>query len=239
MNNVPTTEPSISSMAAGLSPQHVTNLLFGGAIMTWSDEEESIRLYEQTVLALIEQLRGFVVANDLDLQKIMAMLTPCFNEQISEDLEQSFSRLEATALEHDTSVSIYTNESEITMVLWCCKNEDGTQVRYDDIYLPYNSLQDLGEDYCPKYLDTFLGGQRVAPIKAVRLYQNHKAEITDLNVKNSLRDFEEFFKYLIEYINLGLTNEEIVEALDNIDADTPELEVENTSNAPTPAPMLC
>lgn len=237
MSNVSDNSQSIST-TIDISPEHVANLLLGGDGAVYDgDDEESVLAFEQEFLSDIETLRAFAVANELDIQKIIAAIAPYYTNKIPADLEHSFSRLESTALERDTYVSVYIDEEEASLVLWCCKNEDGSQVAFDDLYLPYESIREFGEDYRPKYSAEVVYGQSVDPMKAVKLYNSHKAEIIELNIKNSLRDVEALFGYLVKYIKDGLTSQEIIEALDSLGSESADNEVESSeSYAPTLTP---
>lgn len=227
----------VSTPTLDISPEHVVNLLLGGDIFVNIDDEESILASEQKFMSDVETLRAFAVANDQDTQKIIAAIAPYYTNKIPADLDHSFSRLEATAMDRDTYVSVYIDEDEATLVLWCCKNEDGTQVSFDDVYLPYHSIHEFGEDYRPKYSGDIVYGQSVDPIKAVRLYNNYKTEITELNINNGLRDIECLFGYLVKYIKDGLTSAEIVVALDSLDSESMDSEVEVSASIAAPTPM--
>jgi hypothetical protein len=202
------------------SPENIANLLLGGGgAIIMDDDEASLLAYEQKLLSDIQSLRVFAEANELDSKKIVDAIEPYYTKQIPEDLEHAFSRLEIVAMEHETYVSVYIDETEASLVLWCCKDADGSQVKFDDVYLPYHSVSDLGADYRPKYSNSIIYGQSVDPMNAVRLYNNHKAEIVELNINNCLRDIECLFEYLVKYIKQGLSDVEIAKALDNIDSE--------------------
>jgi hypothetical protein len=210
------TAPAVN---AEVSAEQISNLLLGGGDSYSMDDEESVSAYKQKLFADIKTLRIFAEANELDSQKIVAAITPYYVNKITTDLDHSFERLEAVAMERDTYVSTYIDENEASLVLWCCKEADGSQVSFDDISLPYHTTSQLGEDYRPKYSDTVVYGQSVDPMKAVKLYNDNKAEIVELNIYNCLRDVGCLFDYLIKYIKNGLNDEEIVVALENLDAE--------------------
>jgi len=211
MNNI--TEVSLE--------EQVVDLLVG-------DDQDSSLIYE------IEVMRSFAVANELDSQKMLAVISPVFTKKVPTYLDGAFLRLEEYTLnpEPDTYVSVYINEDEAFLDISHCQFDEL------EIYLPYNLINELGKDYRPKYSDSGVYCQPVDPIKAVQLFknQNHKDEIIELNVNNYLRDMESLFDCLNKYIKQGLTDAEIIAAFDAIANEPIDNKVEETLSAPKPRP---
>jgi len=217
----------MNNTSTGTSAEYIANLLLNSDDASWENDE--------SLLAITESVRGFAIANGLDSQNMINALEPEYAKQISTALDHTFSRLvEITATDPAADVSAYIDADEAVLYLSRCKDADGTPVKFEEIFLPMNSINELGANIRPKYDNMRVYGLQVEPINAVKLYNNHKAEIIELNINTYLRDIQPMFDYFIGFIKTGLNNQEIIAAFDALDSDTDDNDAEHAAYAPSP-----
>lgn len=226
MSNISTNPLLFSNPYSDASVEYLAKMLLG--------EHEFYSEREDVFLARIELLRGFAIAKGLDSQNMISAITPHYTKLIPTIIEHVFSRLEI--LGHDAEVSVYVGEYEANLFLWSCKEADGySDVNFREVYLPYDLINDLGENYYPSYSGLTTYGKSIETVNIIRFYNSHRHEVIEANISAYLEELKLLFDYFVSYVKKGLTNKKIIEALDAADFEPLDNEVDYIT--PTISPI--